>query len=680
MGSGKIRTSVVVVVAVVSIAVGADLARAQKVIPFIFPEERTVNVRDPSELAHAPIPKTPPPPTVSSIETLPERPISLDEAIRTALANAEVVRVLAGVTAVSSGQTIYDTAIVNNGIDEAHARFDPIFQAQNGFNRIETPVFEPGPDVIGGVRSDDYRLDAGISKTTITGGTLNARVDALNTRLRPGAFLLNPQTRSSAEISLTQPLLQGGGWRVNMAPIVLARLDTERSYFQLKDALQELVRSTVEAYWGLVFARTDLWARQQQLDQAQFAYNQAEANQRIGRANAGDLALTKVALADFRSAVIGARATLLQREAGFRNLLGFPPYDTHQLVPTSPPARERVDMDWESLLVMAEQYRPDLIELKLVLEADEQRLLQSRNQVRPSLDAVALYRWNGLEGEMPTVSSRPGQFADWTLAVNFSVPLGLRRERALMRRQELLISRDRANLQQGLHAASHTIAANLRNLAQFHEQYLAFRETRAAATTNLKVQMARYQSQLDDFLIVFQAITSWGNSVSNEASSLVQYNIELANLERESGTILETHGVRMIEERYGSIGPLGRWHRDQCYPERLPPTLNDDRYPQGDGPAENSFDLTPPENLRRKLRDRLREAVPPAPGPTRQPVPPERPPAPRPTPPALPSPAEPSSAPPLSAPVPAVPRPAPAPVSPLPTTVPEVLVPEVYVE
>jgi len=182
-----------------------------------------------------------------------------------------------------------------------------------------------------------------------------------------------------------------------------------------------------------------------------------------------------------------------------------------------------------------------------------------------------------------------------------------------MRRQELLISRDRANLEQGLHAASHTIAASLRNLALSYEQYLAFQETRAAATTNLEVQMAEYRAGRVTFLNVLQAITSWGNSVSNEASSLVQYNVELATLERQTGTILESHGVRMAEERYGSIGPLGRWFADQCYPERLPPTLNDERYSDGDVPAEETFDLEPPADLNRRVRERMDEIVPPPP-------------------------------------------------------------------
>ena len=47
----------------------------------------------------------------------------------------------------------------------------------------------------------------------------------------------------------------------------------------------------------------------------------------------------------------------------------------------------------------------------------------------PRLDAVALYRWNGLSGTLPNgerLASAAGQFPDWTLGVNFSVPLGLR--------------------------------------------------------------------------------------------------------------------------------------------------------------------------------------------------------------------------------------------------------------
>src|SRR5262249_12374147 len=145
----------------------------------------------------------------------------------------------------------------------------------------------------------------------------------------------------------------------------------------------------------------------------------------------------------------------------------------------------------------------------------------------------------------------------------------------------------------------HILAGNTRNLSQYYEQYLAFKEAREAARINLERQLADNNVGRAIFLNVLQAIQDWGNSVSAEANAICQYNTELANLERQTGTILETHGVRFVEERYGSIGPLGRAALPVPYPERLPPTANVPLYPKSDKPSETSFDLHNPASRRR---------------------------------------------------------------------------------
>ncbi|MFV1966472.1 MAG: TolC family protein [Pirellulaceae bacterium] len=604
MGMGGIRTAVITIVIGVACAF-LSLAQAEHPFQLILPEQRAIRVRDPSELVHVEIPHTPRPPTVSALhEDLSPRYLSLDETIRTALANAEIIRVLAGVIAVSSGRTIYDTAIVNNGVDEQNAVFDPRVSVQNGFNRLETPgiIFDPSrisplPPVIEGLRRDDYRMDFDLSKPTITGGTFRFGVTANPAQSRPTVSILDPQSRSNAELSYTQPLLQGSGVRANLARIVLARIDTERSFFQFKDSVQELVRGVIQAYWDSVFARTDVWARQQQLDQLQEAFDRAEALYRVDIQEGALVDQARVALLNARATVLQSRSNVLDREAALRSILGFPPYDTEELIPTTPPTKDRIAFDWHSLLDLAAQQRPDIIELKLVLEADEQQLLLANNQALPRVDAIALYRWNGLEGEMPagtTIASRPGQFTDWTMGINFSVPLGLRRERAALRRRELILARDRANLQQGLLEVSHELAADLRNLDLAYDQYVTFRDTRIAAKTNLEAQSAEFNKGRTIFLNVLLAISDWGNAVSNEARTLLQYNTLLANMELRTGTILDSHGIRFYEERYGTISPLGRFHMPQSYPAAQRPTRNQDRYPQGDSPAEDLFDLQNP--------------------------------------------------------------------------------------
>jgi outer membrane protein TolC len=442
----------------------------------------------------------------------------------------------------------------------------------------------------------------------ITGGEASLDVGDNVARFRPGVFPLNPEGRSAVSLSFTQPLLQGGGIGPNLAPIVIARIDTERSYFQFKDSVQELARGVIEAYWSLVFARTDVWARRQQVEQGQAAFERADARRRRGFGSAAEVAQTRVALANFRASLIGAQANQLQREAALRNILGLPPDEPLELVPVSPPTTTRVEPNWIELIGLAAERRPDLIELKLILEADEQFLLQARNQALPALNAVAVYRWNGLEGETPSgveISTGPGEFTDWTLGVNFSVPLGLRAERAALRQQELILARDRTNLDQGLHGAVHELADNVRNLAQYYEQYLAFQDARQAARTNLDQQLAEFRAGRAIFLNVLQAITDWGNAVSAEAQALAQYNTELANLERRSGTILETHGVHFFEERNGFIGPLGRAAPPQCYPASVRPGPNAELYPRMSEPAENFFDLQAPGKSERQQPEPL---------------------------------------------------------------------------
>lgn len=602
MGSTLARPPIHVLT-LIAILISASTGLSQG--PYLYaPEQRSIEVRDPTDLPHAAIPRTPRPPTISTpAQELPLRPMSLDETIRTALANMEIVRVLGGVTANTSGRSIYDVAVANTQIDDRQARFDPTIQVQNSWNRLENPqaaFADPAQTTsqITGLRSDGYNLNTTVSKTNSYGGTASLNLNTGPTFSQPGNFPLNPQTRSALGLQLTQPLLQGAGQRTNLAPIVIARIDTERSYFQFKDSVQELVRGAIEAYWGVVFARTDLWAREQQVQQAKFALDRTQASFELGSSDVGDVAQAKTAYARFQAQLLSSRATLLHREAALRNLLGFPAYDPEQIIPVTPPIQDRLEMDWDELLSLAEEFRPDIIELKLILEADQQLLFQARNGTLPRADAVALYRWNGLEGEMPigtNLSSNPGQFTDWTLGVNFSVPLGLRQARAGLRRQELTTSRDRANLGQGLHAASHQLALSLRDLDQYYEQYRAYTELREAAETNLNVQLTEYQNNRQNFLVVLQAITDWGNAVSTQAQTLLQYNTELANLERRTGTILETHGIAFYEERFRSISPLGRLHGGACYPLSLPPTLNIDRYEAGTEAAEQSFDLVTPQ-------------------------------------------------------------------------------------
>src|SRR5262245_1475842 len=117
----------------------AKFAPAQYPYRVIYPEQRQIDYRDPSQFPTIPLPPSGAPPTFSSPPTGDTRYFALDDAIRTSLGNAQVIRVLAGVVAVNSGRTIYDTGVTNTTIDQALGRFDPFIQVNNNWDYIDLP-------------------------------------------------------------------------------------------------------------------------------------------------------------------------------------------------------------------------------------------------------------------------------------------------------------------------------------------------------------------------------------------------------------------------------------------------------------------------------------------------------------------------------------------------------------
>lgn len=573
-------------------------------ITCIRPEQRDLEYRPSPVLPAAGVPEVQNIPTVE--DPLTGRPtyyLSLDEALQIAICNCKVVRVLNAVTATSTGLTVFDPAVANTSVDEARARFDPRLSMQNLGGRVDTPIGIPDVADPSGVRfqgtaNESFNHSTSLAKTTTGGGTgtLSLRANPSKTGI-PGQTL-NPQTSSSLDLALSQPLLRGRGRGPNLAPIVIARIDTERSLYQLQDSVQSLVRSIIEGYWGIVFARTDLWARQQQIKQLQFAYDRFDAQKRSGRGDLGDTAQAQVSLANFKATLIAVEADLINREEALSNALGLPPGSHLHVIPSTPPERDHQPPEIKNLIVMAEQFRPDVAQLKLQLEADEQRVLLARNNSLPQVDATALYRWNGLQGTTISgnrITTQGGDFADWQLGANVAVALGVRADRAVLRRAELTMVRDRALLEQQIHAATHDIALSLRNLEQFYAQYKAFQKVRQAAQTNLQRQfdIAReggIRTEPLTYLNVLQAITDWGNSVSGEAQALTAYNAELARLDQFVGLILPRHGIHFCELDYASCGPRYVSPRPG-YPMAAKPTTPCPMYENGIKPAEESFDL-----------------------------------------------------------------------------------------
>lgn len=189
----------------------AYTANADEPYQPILPEQRRLDIRNPGQLNQVPVPTTPRPATVNDLQSdTPTELLTLNQAINITLANSEVVRLLGGVTASTSGRTIYDAAITNTTIDQQRGVFDPNVRLNNVWNQIENPTaafdpLDPSNAIIRGVQNEGYGLDFGLSKRNLVGGTANLGVNANSNRITPGVSPLNPADRTATELSYTQP-------------------------------------------------------------------------------------------------------------------------------------------------------------------------------------------------------------------------------------------------------------------------------------------------------------------------------------------------------------------------------------------------------------------------------------------------------------------------------------------
>ncbi len=192
---------------VLSSACGCALTVADLCRNIILPEQRSIDYRDPAQLPPAPIPPSVPPRTVSDPrpETT-EWQLSLDDAIRIALENAQVVRTLAGVTAVSSGQTIYDAAITNTTIDQAQATFDPTLKWNNIWSRTDTPT---GAFVGSG---------AGVPGITGPAGAIGTATPGTPAGSLASFITSTPVDAYSSDVGLNKTNVLGGKWSTPRTP------------------------------------------------------------------------------------------------------------------------------------------------------------------------------------------------------------------------------------------------------------------------------------------------------------------------------------------------------------------------------------------------------------------------------------------------------------------------------
>jgi outer membrane protein TolC len=518
--------------------------------------------------------------------------LTLQEALELALQTSDVIHDLGGrvITAPAAAPTVYDPAIVESngqfGVEAALSAFDAQFATGLFFNKNDRPVNVPDPfGFPRGFTQDLGVFNMELSKTTAVGTQLFVRnastYDNNNAAGQPFAQAFPSSFDNQLEAEFRQPLLQGAGLEVNRIAgpnaspgfffgngVVLARLNTDIAADDFEARVIDLVSQVEDAYWELGFAYAQLDARRTARDGALESWRRIKALMDVGQ-RGGELENESQARAQYFQFESQVQDTLSGRTNGggvyanerrLRRMMGIPATDNRLIRPVQRPVRAKVVFDWNDILQQSMIYRVELHRQRTQIRRREMEMIAARNFLLPRLDAIGNYRMRGLGddylGSGPPGSGQfgsawentfSGDFQEWQLGAQLTVPIGFRRALSNMRNAQLNLARERAVLAEQEQQIQHELSNAIGELDRAFVLTQTNLDRTLAARTQVQAVTDAFEVGRLTFDVVVQARASEVDAATAYYRSVVDYMLAIKNTHYQKGTLLEFDGVSIGE-------------------------------------------------------------------------------------------------------------------------------------
>ncbi|MCA9013919.1 MAG: TolC family protein [Planctomycetaceae bacterium] len=530
--------------------------------------------------------------------------LTLEQAVHLALQHSKVLGDVGGVSLNTPAalHTKYDPAITEAdpryGVEGALSAYDATLSASTFFEKndkaLNNVFFGGGTRLL---RQDAMVIQAQLTKRAMTGTEFTLRdyidYDANNS---PGNQFPHAY-QNNIEMEFRHPLLRGGGIDFNQLAgpsntpgvvngVIIARINTDISLGEFEISVRDLVSDVENAYWDLYFGYRDLDAKIMARDSALETWRRIRALYENGRrgGEAEKEAQAREQYFRYQAEVENALSGRLLNgthtnngsqggtfqsnhgvyvaERRLRMLLGIPINDGRLIRPADEPSLARVEFDWEETLVESLDRRPEIRRQRWQIKKRELELEANKNFLLPELDLIGRYRWRGFGRNYLVDGNDPGRFdgalnnlfdgdfQEWQVGVELSVPLGKRQAHAAMRHAELQLARDRAIL----HEQERTIVQSLSNaIADVDRAYSVLQTTfnrRHAARQEVAAVQAAYESDNATLDLLLESQRRQAEADGSYYRSLVEYSLAIKNVQFEKGSLLAYNNIYLEEGRW----------------------------------------------------------------------------------------------------------------------------------
>lgn len=484
------------------------------------------------------------------------RSLSLNEAILLALENNTSVQIEKINELIASDRILLAESAFDYEI-RASYRYESINQPQNQQELVATggsslELTEPRIFL-----ERNQRFDSGIGKRTKLGsdieiGTRWSQLDNTLNRVVPPA-LFGPEYSSFTGITLTQPLLRDFGYKVNTAPIEIARTDAEIASLNWMGEVQATVGGVIKRYVDLAAAYRGLGVRDEAVALAEKLATDNRVRRSEGRMTDIDVQEAEVAVSIRQEERIAAENDYFERLNALRVLINpvDNPRQGGRLIPTTAFRTKVPTMEnRESLIAMAKENRDDYLVAKLELDREQRRVAYARNQTLPSVDLLASAGLYGLDDGFGGTYSEAfsGQGPEWSVGVQISIPIGNRQAKqqlAIARRQVAQAKLREQQLDLVVELELDTVLNRINTAAKRLE---TVRKTTRLAQSFLDLETIRMNEGKSTSFQVLEKQTDLSAARTRELVAAADLERALVDTWVVTGTLLDRYSVDVVDE------------------------------------------------------------------------------------------------------------------------------------
>lgn len=498
--------------------------------------------------------------------------LGLEEAIRTGLERNLDIQVIR-----------FDPYIAQEGIGIAWGAYDPNFANEFGYSSVAQPSFSlfTLPQQV--VQQNKLDGETGL-KGLIPwwGASYEIGYTGARTYSSSTSAGFSPQLDSNVFGSISIPLLKNLVWNQAWTQVKASQIVYRGSLEDFRRQVMDVVARIETAYWDVIAAREQLRVAEKSVETARALLDQTRTQYEVGVVSKVEVteAEAGVAQRDF-NLIVAANAYRAAQDQLTDLVFGesLRPTSTYRLETTDEPANfTAFDVDPDEAAKKAFANRPELALLKLEIARQEILLKFARNQTLPQLDAVLSYGRLGQVGEFnPSALSNPffstlsgtqqALLADVDTGRNvsgansdffganpneqfaargiLSIPLGNQTATQTADKTEFelrkTVSRER-RLEQDIVLG---IRKSVRDLRSSQEGVVASERSVAAASEQLRAERIRLDNGESTPFNVLQRESDLVTAESGQINALKVYRNSTTNLDRQQGTILKTHQIRI---------------------------------------------------------------------------------------------------------------------------------------